>query len=198
MQIQFAKLEEKVFLLHWFSSRLARKIISEDAHESTKRGRITWSRKKQDRDCPLSVTVRHYIISSTLFKQPLWEISFGAKCWPQESWDCEQTHSLLFGVSGKQGFWGSFFCYTIPSKAEFPCQWSKPNSCKAVSKQKSWLTKRATQLPLQRWIAQDLSKINVDLSAKYDVDIPWQTAESITVFFPHSCSRTTENILDFG
>lgn len=170
------------FLLHWFSSRLARKIISEDAHTSTKRGRITWSGKKQDRDCPLSAAARHYIISTILFKQPLWEISFGAKCWPQESWDCEQTHSLLFGISGKQDFWAGFFCYAISSKAELPRQWCKPNSCKAVSKQNSWLTNTATQLPFQRQIAQDVGKINLDLSAKYCIDIPRETSDSITFF----------------
>lgn len=110
-----------VFSSIWFSFRLAKKIISKDAHASTKRHRIIQRGKKQDRDCPLSPAGWYYIISTILFKHPLWEISSGPKCWPQERWDCEQTHRLLFGISGKQDFWASLSCYGISSKALLPC-----------------------------------------------------------------------------
>lgn len=58
----------------------------------------------------------------------------------------------------------------------------QPNSCKVVSKQKLCLLTTATQLPLQRQIAQAMGKINLDLSAKHWVDIPRETSES-TGFF---------------
>lgn len=43
---------KKSVFLHCFSSSLAKKIISEDAHVSTKRHRITWRGKKKDRVVP--------------------------------------------------------------------------------------------------------------------------------------------------
>lgn len=196
MQIPFVKPEKNTLFCCIGYPPDWREIDSEDAHTSTKRGGITWSGKEQDRDCPLSAAARHYIISTILFKQPLWDISFGAKCWPQESWDFEQTHSLLFSISGKQDFWAGFFCYAIPSKAELPRQWCKPNSCKVVSKQKSWLANMAAQFPFQRQIAQDIGKINLDLSAKYSVDIPSETSDSIT-FFP-LLGGATKTIPNFG
>lgn len=71
-------------------------------------------------------------------------------------------HSLLFGISGTQNCCASLSCYGISPKAVLPC----PSCSQAASKQKPQLLKTATQLPLQRQIAQATGKINLDLSAK--------------------------------
>lgn len=156
-------------------------------------GRITWSGKKQDRDCPLSAAARHCIISATLFKQPLWEVSFRAKFWPQETWGWEQTHSPLFGVSGKQDFWEGFLCYAISSKAELPVSDASQTAAKRLQNR----SHGSLMLPHSFvFKGRDIGKINGDPSAKYAADMPRETSNSIT-FFP-LLGGTTKNIPDLA
>lgn len=154
-------------------------------------GRITWSGKKQDRDCPLSAAARHCIISAILFKQPLWEVSFRAKFWPQETWGWQQTHSPLFGVSGKQDFWEGFLCYAISSKAELPVSDASQTAAKRLRNR----SHGSLMLPHSFvFKGRDIGKINGDPSAKYAADMPRETSDSVT-FFP-LLGGTTKNILD--
>lgn len=181
MQIQLVKPWKKSIYLHCLSSRLARKIISEDAHASTKRHRITWRGKKQERDCSLSAAGRYYTISTILFKHPLREISSGAKCWPQERWDCEQTHSLCLVSLGNRASGPAFLVMGSHQRQCYP-------ACHAAKQLQSGFKTEAVSPDYSHTASSSKADCSshgenkFGLSAKHWVDIPRETSDS-TGFF---------------